>query len=103
MTLSQWLATILASVALWTYNLEPEILPGGGREPVHFRARRFGSSMVSDARASLMESIAFQRTTDPPVTYVQTRRCLSEEVCDVSSATMFVRGNDVCEVASATF
>jgi len=27
MSLSQWLATILASIALWTYNLEPEILP----------------------------------------------------------------------------
>merc|ERR1712091_478223 len=28
MTLSQWLATIMAAIALWTYNLETESLPG---------------------------------------------------------------------------
>jgi drug/metabolite transporter (DMT)-like permease len=32
MTLSQWLATIMAAVALWTYNLESEALPASSGE-----------------------------------------------------------------------
>lgn len=73
MSLSQWLATVLASIALWTYNLEPEILPGGGREK-NYRARKFGhSSMVSDGRASLIESVSFQKSSDPPIECAQKR------------------------------
>lgn len=70
MTLSQWLATVLASVALWTYNLEPEILPGDGREGPDKRARSFSGSMVSDTRAPLVEALGTQKTTDPPIAYV---------------------------------
>jgi len=66
MTLSQWLATALASVALWTYNLEPEILPGQGTDDasVEEAAHRFAGSMASDGRAPLLESLSFHRPSE---------------------------------------
>jgi len=66
MTLSQWLGTILASVALWTYNLEPEILPPTAKEydeNVERQARSFGGSVISDGRAPLIESLTLQKAT----------------------------------------
>lgn len=50
MTLCQWLGTLLATVGLWAYNVEPEVQPGEA-PVVH-------PSMVSDARAaSFLESL----------------------------------------------
>lgn len=69
MTLSQWLATILASIALWTYNLEAEIIPGEGAD-VARQARSFLPSLMSDGNTGLLES-ATQKTTDTPVKYLK--------------------------------
>jgi drug/metabolite transporter (DMT)-like permease len=119
MTLSQWLATVLASIALWTYNLEPEILPGGGRERAdsidttetkEYRARSFGASMVSDGRAGLVESFSFQKTSDPPVALLRKR--LDSAEGPTSMVTSFARqvtaslrgpDADTCEVVNAGF
>lgn len=54
MTISQWLATALASVALWTYNLEPEILPGDGREEILQGIHE--GSLVLDAEGNVTAS-----------------------------------------------
>jgi len=67
MTLCQWLGTLMAAVALWTYNLEAEIIPPMDGEFGPKRARTFGAGVPSDARTSLTESFGFQKTTDKPI------------------------------------
>jgi hypothetical protein len=61
MTICQWLATLLASVALWAYNLESEKKRGSeDKDDVPATGTWQAPSMVSDARASLVESLSFR-------------------------------------------
>jgi len=68
MSLSQWLATLLASIALWTYNLEPEILPKKTkiRDASHEAFGSLAESSRANSEASLgmplAQPLTFQRT-----------------------------------------
>jgi len=71
MSLSEWLATILASLALWTYNIMPEIrqqrLPDTaadttGRSAATQVGRSVLGNMTADGRVGLIESISFGST-----------------------------------------
>jgi len=60
MTLCQWLATLLASVALWAYNLEAEKQRDSEEKPDETSGGTWPApSMMSDGRASLVESITY--------------------------------------------
>merc|ERR1719291_1680836 len=51
MSLSDWIATVLASVALWTYNLENEVTLGD--DGLEVETTSMTTSFLADGRASL--------------------------------------------------
>lgn len=66
MTVCQWLATFLASVALWTYNLEPEEhRDSDGKTRVAANDAWRAPSMVSDGHASLVQCMSFRPEKQP--------------------------------------
>eukprot|EP00747_Dinoflagellata_sp_TGD_P071540 gnl/TRDRNA2_/TRDRNA2_157081_c0_seq1.p1 gnl/TRDRNA2_/TRDRNA2_157081_c0~~gnl/TRDRNA2_/TRDRNA2_157081_c0_seq1.p1 ORF type:complete len:536 (-),score=65.82 gnl/TRDRNA2_/TRDRNA2_157081_c0_seq1:11-1552(-) len=66
MSLSQWMGTILASVALWTYNTAPEVRVdhvAGDAEPHRSHTlSSHGASMLADGRAQLIATLSFERS-----------------------------------------
>jgi hypothetical protein len=58
MSLSQWLATALASIALWTYNLEAEITPDVAQKTI---ARSVAGSKLSDDPFASVKNSANQK------------------------------------------
>merc|ERR1739848_810616 len=58
MTLCEWLATVLACLALWTYNVEPEVRAddSGSAET---QVLTLPGSMLSDGRSHLIETLSF--------------------------------------------
>lgn len=66
MTVCQWLATLIASVALWTYNLEPEKhRDSDGKTRVSANDAWQAPSMVSDGHASLVQCLSFRPEKHP--------------------------------------
>lgn len=71
MSLSEWLGTVIATLALWTYNVMPEVQDGddeaaaGGGDAAERSRQRIGGSIRVAAMASdgphFVESLSFQR------------------------------------------
>merc|ERR1719408_1233103 len=66
MTLSQWIATFLASIALWTYNVEPEVRYEDSQDLkcAKSEGRSLAGSMVSDGHASLIQALSYAEGHD---------------------------------------